>query len=158
MEPVTVLTAGAIAKIAFEEFVKAGGGELAKKSVAGAIDLVKALRDKIRDKLKGNAKAETAIAAVETEHSEAALTKLEVYLDDAMTDDPEFATQIRQVAQEIQNLTISRQTMASNIKAEGDLKADSMTQRATSGDVRSQEMLTNVEAGNIDLGNLTQES
>jgi len=38
MEPVTVLTAGAIAKIAFEEFAKAGGGELAKKSLGGAID------------------------------------------------------------------------------------------------------------------------
>jgi hypothetical protein len=30
MEPVIALTAGAIAKIAFEEFAKAGGGELAK--------------------------------------------------------------------------------------------------------------------------------
>ncbi|PSB23772.1 hypothetical protein [Stenomitos frigidus] len=104
MEPVTVLTAGAIAKIAFEEFAKAGGGELAKKSVGGAIDLMKTLRDKIQAKFQGNAKAETAIAAVETENSEAALTKLEVYLDDAMTDDPEFATQIRQVAQQIVNI------------------------------------------------------
>ncbi len=40
MEPVTVLTAGAIAKIAFEEFAKAGGGELAKKSVGGAIAIL----------------------------------------------------------------------------------------------------------------------
>ena len=43
MKPVTVLTAGAIAKIAFEEFAKAGGGELAKKSLGGAVAISIAL-------------------------------------------------------------------------------------------------------------------
>lgn len=104
MEPVTALTAYTIAKIAFEEFAKAGGGELAKKSLGGAIDLVKALRDKIQAKFKGNAKAETALTAVEQEGSQAALTKLEVYLEDAMTDDETFATDVRQVAQQIVNI------------------------------------------------------
>ncbi|NJP10387.1 MAG: hypothetical protein HC866_13670 [Leptolyngbyaceae cyanobacterium RU_5_1] len=85
MEPVTALTAGAIAQLAFNEFLKSGAGELAKKSLGGAIDLVKTLRNTIKAKLKGNPKAETALAAVEQEGSQAALTKLEVYLEDAMT-------------------------------------------------------------------------
>jgi hypothetical protein len=33
-----VLTGTAIAKLAFDEFVKSGAGELAKKSVGGAIE------------------------------------------------------------------------------------------------------------------------
>jgi hypothetical protein len=52
MEPVTTLAAGAIAKIAFDEFVKSGAGEFAKKTVGGAIDLVKNLRDRIRAKFQ----------------------------------------------------------------------------------------------------------
>jgi len=157
VDPAT-LAAGAIAKLAFDEFIKSGSGELAKKSLGGAIELVKSLRDKIRAQFQGDKKAETALAQVEQEGSQAALTKLEVYLDDAMAEDAGFAYDIRQVAQQIQNLTSSRQKMASDIKAEGDLKAQSMTQRATSGDVREQAMLTNVEAKNIELGDLTQES
>lgn len=48
MEPLITLATGAIAKIAFDEFVKAGAGETAKKSIGGAIELVKSLRDRIR--------------------------------------------------------------------------------------------------------------
>ena len=104
MEPVTVLTAGAIAKIAFEEFVKAGGGELAKKSVGGAIDLVKALRDKIRDKFKGNDRAETASAEAEQQGTPAALEKVTKYLELEMMEDETFATEIKQMAQQIINV------------------------------------------------------
>ena len=103
VDPVT-LAAGAIAKIAFDEFVKAGSGEAAKKTVGGAVDLVKSLRDKIRAKFQGDKKVETALAQLEQEGSQAALTKLEVYLDDAMTEDAVFAQDIRHVAQQIINI------------------------------------------------------
>jgi hypothetical protein len=103
-DPATAITAAAIAKLAFDEFIKAGAGELAKKSLGGAIELVKALRDKIRSRFKGNPKAETALDAIEKEGSEAALTKLEVYLDDAMADDETFATEVRQIAHQIINV------------------------------------------------------
>jgi hypothetical protein len=103
VDPAT-LAAGAIAKIAFDEFVKSGAGEVAKKTVGGAIDLVKGLRDKIRDKFQGDKKAEKALAQVTQDGSSAALTKLEVYLDDAMAEDPTFAHDIRQVAQQIINI------------------------------------------------------
>lgn len=104
MEPVTTLAASVIAKLAFDEFIKAGAGELAKKSVGGTISLVKTLQAKIRQKFQGNTKAETALTAVEEDGDAAALTKLEVYLEDAMTDDSAFASDIRQVAQQIINI------------------------------------------------------
>ncbi|NKB17559.1 MAG: hypothetical protein HC770_04805 [Pseudanabaena sp. CRU_2_10] len=43
MEPTTTLATGAIAKIAFDEFVKSGAGKVAKKTVGGAIDPAKNL-------------------------------------------------------------------------------------------------------------------
>ncbi len=100
----TTLAAGAIVKLAFDEFVKAGAGETAKKTVGGALDLVKSLRDKIRAKFQGDKKAEAALSQVAQDGSQAALTKLEVYLDDAMTEDSTFAEEIRQVAQQIINI------------------------------------------------------
>jgi hypothetical protein len=53
MEPVT-LAAGTIAKLAFDEAVKAGAGEAAKRAVGGAIALAQALGGKIRERFKGN--------------------------------------------------------------------------------------------------------
>jgi hypothetical protein len=156
MEPLTTLAAGAIVKLAFDEFVKSSAGEAAKKLTGEALAKANELRKAIWAKFKGNDKAEKALIAVEQEGSEAALDKLEVYLDDAMTDDVQFAEAVGQLTRQIQSLSASRQTMASGIKADGDLSAKDMTQTATSGTVREQEMLTNVEAKNINLGNLTQ--
>lgn len=57
MEPLATLAAGAIAKLAFDEFVKSGAGEAAKRSVSGAVDLVKNLQGKIKAKFAGNERA-----------------------------------------------------------------------------------------------------
>ncbi|MCU0526564.1 MAG: hypothetical protein MUF72_17270 [Elainella sp. Prado103] len=94
MEPLMV-AAGAIAKLAFDEFVKAGAGEAAKKSLGGAIELVQDLRGKIRAKLAGNDRAVAALAEVEQQGSEAALQKLGKYLDVEMEEDPVFASEIQ---------------------------------------------------------------
>ena len=99
-----IITANAILNFAFQEFTKAGAGELAKKSVDGALDLAKNLRDKLQSKFRGNVKAETAIQVLETEGSPVAFSKLEVYLDDAMTDDDSFSQELRQIAQQIINI------------------------------------------------------
>jgi len=56
IDPAT-LGAGVIAKLAFDEFMKAGAGEAAKATVAGAVELVKGLRDRIRKKFQGNERA-----------------------------------------------------------------------------------------------------
>jgi hypothetical protein len=103
-DPILTIAAGTILNLAFQEFVKAGAGETAKKTVGGALTLAKELRDKITARFKGNAKAEAAIAAMEIDHSPTVLTKLEVYLDDEMADDPGFARELQQVARQIINI------------------------------------------------------
>jgi hypothetical protein len=106
MEPVTTTTAIAAAKVAelaFNEFIKSGAGEIAKKTVGGAIDLVKNLRDKIKAKFQGNERAEKAIAEVEKEGNSAALDKVTKYLDLELVEDEAFATEVRQIAQQIIN-------------------------------------------------------
>ena len=107
MEPVTTATAIAAAKLvelAFNEFVKSGAGEIAKKTVGGAIDLVKNLRDKIKAKFQGNERAEKALAEVEKEGNSAALDKVTKYLDLELDEDEAFATEVRQIAQQIINI------------------------------------------------------
>lgn len=98
------LTGAAIAKLAFDEFIKSGAGEVAKKAVGGAIEQ---LRSAIKARFAAkNAKAETAIATIEsaadttTEQKTAALNKLSVYLDDEMDDAP-FAQTLQQLAQQV---------------------------------------------------------
>lgn len=107
MEPVTTVTAIAAAKLvelAFNEFIKSGAGEIAKKTVGGAIDLVKNLRDKIKAKFQGNERAEKALAEVEKEGNSAALDKVTKYLDLELDEDEAFATEVRQIAQQIINI------------------------------------------------------
>ena len=100
----TTLAAGAIAKIAFDELIKTGAGELAKNSVEGAIGLVKNLRDKIRTKFQENPNAKKALDEVEQQGSPVALEKLTKYLDIEMIEDKDFANEIRQIAYQIINI------------------------------------------------------
>jgi hypothetical protein len=99
-DPVTALTASAIASLAFQEFVKSGAGDLAKRFTGEAIAKMDELRQKILVKLKGKPKAEKAIAAVE-QGSKTDLDRLAVYLQDEMEDDPQFADDVRILANEI---------------------------------------------------------
>lgn len=101
------LTGAAIAKLAFDEFIKSGAGEVAKKAVGGAIEQ---LRSAIKARFAAkNDRAETAIATIEsaadttTEQKTAALNKLSVYLDDEMDDAP-FAQTLQQLAQQVINI------------------------------------------------------
>ena len=94
-----VLTGAAIAKLAFDEFVKSGAGEVAKKAVGGAIEQ---LRSAIRKRFSGNKKAEDAIVKIEEKRSPEALNKLSVYLEDEM-DDVQFAQTLQQLAQQVAN-------------------------------------------------------
>jgi uncharacterized damage-inducible protein DinB len=94
------MTGAAIAKIAFDEFVKSSAGEVAKKAVGGAIEQ---LRSTIKNRFKGNQKAETAIEKIEKEQSPEALNKLSVYLDDEM-EDVAFAQTLQQLAEQITNV------------------------------------------------------
>ncbi|MEP0916943.1 hypothetical protein NC981_08935 [Leptolyngbya sp. DQ-M1] len=98
MEPVTMTAAG-IAMLAFGEFVKAGAGEIAKKTVGS----IAPLRELIKKRFAGNKKAEEAIEKIEKEQSPEALNKLSVYLEDEM-DDVQFAQSLQQLANQITNV------------------------------------------------------
>ena len=103
MEPITAIAAAEIVKIAFQEFAKSGAGELAKKSVGGAIDLIKNLRDKIKAKFQGNERVEKALVEVDQVNSEA-LGKVAKYLDIELDEDEVFAKEVGQIAQQIINI------------------------------------------------------
>ena len=100
MEPVTTLTAAAIADLAFRKFIESGAGELAKKFTEGAIVKMDALRQKIWDKMRGKPTAEAALTSIE-QGSKAELDRLVAYIQVAMDDDPQFADDIRLTAQQI---------------------------------------------------------
>lgn len=104
MDPVSTLTAAAIAELAFKKFIESSAGELAKKFTEGAIAKMDTLRQKIVEKLQGKVKAEQAIATLET-GSKAGIEQLSPYLHIAMDDDPEFAETLQRLAQEILVLT-----------------------------------------------------
>ncbi len=95
-----VLTGAAIAKLAFDEFVKSGAGEVAKKAVGGAIEQ---LRSAIRKRFEKNQKGQEAIGQIEKEGSSEALTTLAISLDYEMRD-PQFAQTLQQLAQQVINI------------------------------------------------------
>lgn len=102
LDPATI-AASAIAKLAFDEFVKTGAGEAAKTTVAGAAELVKGLRDKIRTKFHGNERALRAVVEVEQGDS-TALERVGKYLDLEMEEEPDFRQEIRKIAREVINI------------------------------------------------------
>jgi hypothetical protein len=100
MEPLSTLTATAIASLAFQEFIKSGAGELAKKFTAEAIARMNDLRELIWQKLQGNPDAVAAIEQAKS-GSEEVLSELATDLKRAMDKDPEFASKVQAIAQEI---------------------------------------------------------
>lgn len=118
------ITGAAIAKLAFDEFIKSGAGEVAKKAVGGAIEQ---LRSTIRERFKGkNQKAEDAIVKIEQERSPEALNKLSVYLDDEM-DDPQFKQTLQQLAQQVINIGKQEQNSAQfNIDARDNARVNAV--------------------------------
>jgi phosphoribosylformylglycinamidine (FGAM) synthase PurS component len=103
IDPATI-AASAIAKIAFDEFVKSGAGEGTKKTVGGAVELVKTLQARIKAKFAGNERATAALTEVEQDGSEVALEKVGKYLDLEMDEEQGFADEVRQIAQQIINI------------------------------------------------------
>jgi len=125
-----VLTGAAIAKLAFDEFVKSGAGEVAKKAVGGAStagrEAFEQLQSAIRKRFAGNKKAEEAIVKIEQERSPEALNKLSVYLDDEM-DDPQFKQTLQQLAQQVINIGKQEQNSAQfNIDARDNARVNAI--------------------------------
>lgn len=101
-DPVT-MTANAIATLAFQEFVKSGAGELAKRFTTEAISKMGRLRDLVWNRLTGkNAIAEEAFvkaSAGEQEGIDTVATLLGVEMLDKA-----FAGQVQAIAREITQL------------------------------------------------------
>jgi uncharacterized protein with von Willebrand factor type A (vWA) domain len=99
-DPITTLTASAIASLAFQEFVKSGAGELAKKFTGEAIAKMGQLRELIWNRLAGKhqaaAEAIEKAKAGEQEGIDTIATLLGVELLDQ-----EFAGQAQAIAHEI---------------------------------------------------------
>jgi hypothetical protein len=144
------ITATAIATLLVQELAKSSAGEAGKK-------LVGDLWGAIARRFKGDARAEKALEGAKTEPSEAATNKLAVYLDEEM-EEPEFAAEIRQLAEQIRQLQVAgKQEMATNLDLAGDLKAGNMGQRSMTREPTDQTMVSKVKAQNINLGDMTQE-
>jgi hypothetical protein len=99
-DPVTTLTAFAIAEFAFKKFFESSVGKLGEKFTQTALTKMDELHQKIWDKLRPNPKATEALQEVE-KGSKDHLNKVAFYLEDEMKDDTEFAAEIRAMAHEI---------------------------------------------------------
>lgn len=101
-DPVS-LTAGAIATLAFQKFVESGAGELGKKYTTDAIAKMESLLKRIWTKLRGKPRVEEVKASIEQTHKIAPeqINQIAAYLQVAMDDDPQFADEIRLMAQQI---------------------------------------------------------
>jgi hypothetical protein len=100
-DPVTTtLTASAIASLAFQEFIKSGSGELAKKFTAEAIAKMGDLRKLLWARLRGkHVVAEDALQKAGA-GDKAAIDTVGTLLGVEMLD-PTFAAEVQAIAQEI---------------------------------------------------------
>lgn len=102
-DPVTTLTASAIATLAFQKFLETGAGELAKKFSTEAIAKMDMLLKHIWVKLRGKPWVEEVKATIDQTHkiTPEQVNQIAAYLQVAMDEDPKFAHDIRLLAQEI---------------------------------------------------------
>lgn len=98
MEPITTTV---IVTLAFTKFLET----TVEKFTETGLQKIDELRQKIWAKLKGNAKAEEALKALE-EGKKDKLKFVEVYLSNGMDDDENFAADVNKLANEIQSLKI----------------------------------------------------
>ncbi|HBL11530.1 MAG TPA: hypothetical protein DD379_09010 [Cyanobacteria bacterium UBA11162] len=97
------LTASVIATLAFQKFIESGAGELAKKFTTEAIAKMESLLKRIWTKLRGKPRVEEVKASIEKTHkiTPEQINQIAAYLQVAMDDDPQFADEIRLMAQQI---------------------------------------------------------
>lgn len=97
------LTAGAIATVALQKFVESGAGKLGEKYTVDAIAKMESLLKRIWAKLRGKPRVEEIKTSIEQSKpvTPEQINQLAAYLQVAMDDDPQFAGEIRLLAQQI---------------------------------------------------------
>lgn len=107
VDPVTAaaatFTAGKIAELACQKFLESGAGELGKKFTTEAIAKMDILLKRIWTKLRGKPRVEEVKAAIDQTQkiTPEQIHQIAPYLQVAMDEDPQFANDIRLLAQEI---------------------------------------------------------
>ena len=134
-DPIT-FTAAAIATLAFQKAIEGAGSEVGKKLAASGIDLINKLRLKIVEKFKGHKTVEAELVKAEAGDAEAIET-IGDYLKIAMSEAPEFAQELQQLANEI-NLHI---------------ETDNSTQ--TQNNFGGTNFQNNISGGEVYQGNVT---
>ena len=97
------LTAGALVTLAVQKLVESSAGELGKKYTMEAIAKMDNLLKRIWTKLRGKPRVEEVKAAIEQNHkiTPEQINQIAAYLQVAMDGDPQFADEIRLMAQQI---------------------------------------------------------
>jgi len=110
------LTAGVLVGLAVQKFVESGAGELAKKFTTEAIAKIPELWQQIKNKLQGrSAKVDEALVKLES-GDRSAIDTVTKNLDVVLDDEPEFANELKLLAQTIQAGKIQdNSTMTQNI-------------------------------------------
>jgi hypothetical protein len=119
-DPVTAITASALATLAFQKFIESGAGELAKKFTGAAIVKMDELRQKIWDKLRGKSKrVDEALVQAERGDREA-LATITRNLDVVMEENPDFAREVQAIAQEINaGKLLDQSSMTMHVSGQG---------------------------------------
>ena len=100
VDPVTTLTASAIANLAFQKFIGSGAEELAKKFTEVAIKRMDDLRELMWQRLRGKHEtAQEALAQAEA-GNRSAIETVAKFLDVEMLD-TDFASKVQSIALEI---------------------------------------------------------
>jgi hypothetical protein len=100
MEIVTTTVALAIGKIALDKFVEGGAAELGKKLTTAATDKLIALGNKVLSKIRGNETAMEVLVGAAAEKPED-IQKLTNYLGSLWTNTPEFAAEVKKLANDL---------------------------------------------------------
>lgn len=101
-DPATALTVGVIAELAFKTVLETAAGAAATKFTEAALKKMEALRQKIVNRLRGVAGAEAAITRIEGQSGTSAdVETVADYLKIVMREDPQFADELKVLANEI---------------------------------------------------------
>jgi hypothetical protein len=100
-DQVTALTASAIASLAFQEFVKSGAGDLAKRFTGEAIAKIGRLRELIWGRLAGKHPAADEVIEKAKAGEQEGIDNIAAFLGSELLIDKEFAGQVQAIAKEI---------------------------------------------------------
>jgi hypothetical protein len=147
MEPISV-TATTIVALAAKKFVENASGEFGKK-LAGKI------WDVIAARLQGNKRAELALRSVEVDPSDVNIEELARHVADEMHLDENFQTSLEEISLELQKKAIAEQNILMETRVSSKIETGDLGQKSKSP--AHQNILCNVEAASITLGDVAQE-